>query len=393
MELYIIIAACVLAAIGIIVGFILGYTRLSCWGGSVVGATLVGFIVARAGFVPESDWYGVIMLGVAGGSLLVFTALCQLVRRYISRAVKRAEKLSYYKQYDAMEANDERILIALDKKDKKGYRRNARRTFRMGRGPWGVVDRIFGAVTLTLNIFAAIVIVGALALVVIDCAQITVVQDALAGIYENEFWQGDGSSLAIDMLVVTLMCMCVRAGYNNGILSALTALLIIGLIGGAGYLAYHIVFVAKLLDGASQGVYDSLLANLLVNVQTNLDGMGLDALTLGRIIMTAVAFLVLLIPTIIISVFIPRAVDSLRSFKTVTAVDGAFGAIVLTAVVFGILLFLGAVLWQVSDLDAFKVFNKYMENTSVANALYGENIIGKLDFITNLPLRDWVGLS
>ena len=109
--------------------------------------------------------------------------------------------------------------------------------------------------------------------------------------------------------------------------------------------------------------------------------------------MTAALFIVLLIPAIIISVFVPRAFDKLRSFETVSAIDGAFGAVVLTAVVFGVLLFLGAVLWQISDLDGFKIFNSYMENSYVARGLYNDNGLASLSFLTNLPLREWVGLN
>ena len=386
MGIYIIIAACVLAAIGIIVGFILGYIRLSCWGGTVAGTAGICLVVDRTGIVPQGRWHGIIMLAIALGVLLLLTLLCSLVRRYISRRVEKSKKLSFYRQHDEIEANDESILIALDKKDKKSYRKHSSRRFRMKRGAWGAVDRVFGAITLTLNIFVAVAIIAALGLIVIDAAQIGAAKEFLADIYSNAFWQGEGSALAIDMLVIALMCMCVRAGYNGGILSALSTLIIIGLIGGAGYLAYHLVFNVEAFNGAAQGIYDNLLANALANVQETLE-------VIGKIIMTAVLFIVLLIPAIIISVFVPRAFDKLRSFETVSAIDGAFGAVVLTAVVFGVLLFLGAVLWQISDLDGFKIFNSYMENSYVARGLYNDNGLASLSFLTNLPLREWVGLN
>lgn len=393
MGIYIIIAACVLAAIGIIVGFILGYIRLSCWGGTVAGTAGICLVVDRTGIVPQGRWHGIIMLAIALGVLLLLTLLCSLVRRYISRRVEKSKKLSFYRQHDEIEANDESILIALDKKDKKSYRKHSSRRFRMKRGAWGAVDRVFGAITLTLNIFVAVAIIAALGLIVIDAAQIGAAKEFLADIYSNAFWQGEGSALAIDMLVIALMCMCVRAGYNGGILSALSTLIIIGLIGGAGYLAYHLVFNVEAFNGAAQGIYDNLLANALANVQETLDGIHLTSEVIGKIIMTAVLFIVLLIPAIIISVFVPRAFDKLRSFETVSAIDGAFGAVVLTAVVFGVLLFLGAVLWQISDLDGFKIFNSYMENSYVARGLYNDNGLASLSFLTNLPLREWVGLN
>ena len=38
-----------------------------------------------------------------------------------------------------------RILLSLDKGDKKAYRKYSRVRFRRRRGAWGVVDRVFGA--------------------------------------------------------------------------------------------------------------------------------------------------------------------------------------------------------------------------------------------------------
>ena len=396
MELYIIITivvACVLAAIGLIVGFCLGYIRLSCWGGTVVGTALTCLLVDRTNVVPEGDWHGIIMLAVAAGTMLVLTLLCNLVRRYLARQVNKSKQLSFYRQHDGIEDNEESILIALDKGDKKAYRRHSSRRFSQKRGAWGVVDRVFGALTLTINIFTAVALVASLALIIIDSAEITVARDALLDFYQSAFWQGEGSALAIDMLVISLMCVCVRSGYNGGILSALSAIIIIALIGGAGYLAYYLVFDVQAFASATQGVYDSLLAAPLANVQESLSGAGLTPEVLGGIIVTAGLFVIFLIPAIIISIFIPRAFDKLRNFATVEVVDGALGAIILTAVIFGILLFLGALVWQIHDLEGFEIFNSYMANSYVANGLYGDNGITTLTFMQNLPLRQWVGLE
>ena len=119
MSLYIILAVCIIAAIGIIVGFCFGYIRLSSWGGTVAGATLVCFVVDRAGFIPEGDWHGMIILGVAACALLVLTLLFALVRRFLKKRTAVGAKLSFYRQYDDMEDNDMRILLSLDKGDKK----------------------------------------------------------------------------------------------------------------------------------------------------------------------------------------------------------------------------------------------------------------------------------
>lgn len=390
---YIIIAACVLAAIGIIVGFIRGYTRLSCWGGTVAGTALIAFIVDRAEIVPEGQWHGFIMLGVAAGVMLVLMLLFGLVKRFLARCINGSQKLSLYRQYDDIEANDERILMALDRGDRKAYRRHAAVKFKQRRGAWGGVDRVFGAITLTINIFVAVAIIAALVLFVCDAANIIAVTDPLKEVYDSEFWQGFGSAIAIDMVVIALMCMCIRLGYNNGILSFIAVLAVLALIAGAGYLAYMLTFNGGLFAPAAQGFYDSVLAQPLEGFEEALKNVGLSGLFVSECIITAIIFVVLLIPVIIISVFIPRAAESLRGFVTVSAIDGALGAIVLTAVVFGILAMLGALLWQVHDLSGFEVFNGYMSRTFVTDGLYGDNGIAALEFIKGLPIRAWLGLD
>ena len=393
--LYFIIAVCVLAAIGLIVGFCFGYIRMSFWGGTVVGATLICFVVDKAGFIPEDyQWGGMVMLGVALGTVIVLTLLFTLVRRYIVRQVEERRKLSSYRLHDEKEANDERILIALDKKDKKAYRKYASRRFTPKRGAWGAVDRVFGALTLTINIFAALAVIASLALVVIDSAGLADSVSFLDSVYSNAFWQGQGSALAIDMIIIALMCMCVRVGFNGGILSTLSVVIILGLLGGAGYLAYHLAFNTGWFNDAAAGAYNSLLSGLITpDIQNTLDGVNITAEVLGKIIIAVGLGVILLIPAIIISVFVPRAFDKLRVFDTVSAIDGAIGAAVLTAVVFGVLVFLGALVWQVSDLKGFEIFNQYMAGTHVACGLYNNNEIASLEFITNLPLREWVGLA
>ncbi len=388
-TIIIILCTCVLAAIGLIVGFIRGYTRLSCWGGSVVGATLVCFVADRA---SNGDLEGWMSLVIALASLIVITFLFYLVKRSIRRRVEKRKKLSFYRQHDEMEENDERILVALDKHDKKAYRKHSKRRFRQSGGGWGALDRIFGALTLTINIFTAIAIIGGLALIIIDCAGLDTVKDYLSVIYENDLWQ-KGAKLVVDMIVVALMCMCLRVGYNGGILSALSVIVILGLIGGAGYLSYHMVFNTELFNSPVSALCETLTNSFgdFMNAAQNV----ISGDTMSRIIITAGVFIVLLIPVIIISIFVPRAFDKLRSFKTIEAIDGAIGALVLTAVIFAVLAFLGSFVYGISDLEAFATFNGYMESSSVANGLYAKNFLNDMSFMQTAveKIKEFIGLS
>lgn len=398
METYIIIAVCVLAAIGIIVGFALGYVRQSSWGGTVVGTVLTCFVVDRAlgqNDINFGQWHGFIMLAIALGVLIFYTLLCGLVRRFLNNQIGKSKRLSFYRDYDEEDENEQRILWALDKNDKKTYRKRSRRNFKRKRGPWGVVDRIFGAITLTVNIFAALAVVATLALIIIDACKITAAYDYLSRFYEGPFWQGQGAALAVDMLVVALMCICLRIGYNSGIISVLSLIVILGILGGACYLAYYLVFDVGAFSDAATGVYNAVLAGPLEGSQAYLDNVGLTADVIGKIIITVGLAVVLLIPAIIISIFVPRLFDLFRSFTTLEVIDGAIGAIVLTAVIFAILAFLGAVLWYLRDLEGLAIFNDYMQNSHVADGLYGENGLTSLGFIRDFGnlLREWLGLA
>ena len=153
-----------------------------------------------------------------------------------------------------------------------------------------------------------------------------------------------------------------------------------------------------LLFALSPGITMPLLALIVgIGIMAVKQRSGLSTDTIIGVFFSAVVaaglFVILLIPAIIICVFIPRSVEKLRSFETVAAIDGAFGAVVVTAIVFAALIFLGALVWQISDLQGLAVFNSYMERTHVADALYGDNYVGSLGFIVDLPLRAWVGLD
>lgn len=401
MENYVhifIIAVCVFAAIGVIVGFALGYIRQSNWGGAVAATVLTCYVVDLAfehNNVSFDSWYGLIMLAIALGTLIIYTLLFELVRRFLKRQIGDSKRLSYYRNYDDMDENDQRILWALDKRDKKVYRRRAHRKFKTKRGPWGVVDRIFGSITLTLNIFAALAVAATFALFVIDAGKITAAYDFFAPFYNGPFWQGQGAALAVDLLVVALMCACLRIGYNSGIISVLSLLVILGLLGGACYLAYYLVFSVGAFADAANGVYNAILSGPLGQVQPNLDAVGLTSEVIGKIIITVGLSVIFLIPAIIISVFIPRIFDKFRAFVTLEVIDGAIGAIVLTAVIFAILVFLGASLWYLHDLEGFAGFNWYMQRSHVANGLYGENGVTTLSFVRDFGnlLREWLGLA
>ncbi len=389
--IYIIIGLSVIAVLAFLFGFWRGYVKLSCWGGVVAGTVFVSMLLDK--YVGQFDGRGMVLLASAAASVVVLTVLCQLVRRYIKIQVAKSQKLSYYRQYDDRTENEERILVSLDKGDIKAYRRQSKRKFRESRGAWGIVDRVFGGLTFAINTFVALAVIVALAMFVIDAAQITVAYNALSILYDSPVWTNFGFYYGLDLIIATLICMCIRLGYKSGILSALALILILGMIGGAGYLAYHLAFNVDAFDSAATGLKDGVLSTLLANIEPALKAINMSGETVARIVVAVGLFIILLIVVILISIFIPHAVDKLRNIKFVVAIDGVVGAIVLTAVVFFVLMVIGTLTYQVNDLEALARFNEYMDASCLAKSLYSENIMNTIGFVQNLPLRDWFGLN
>lgn len=391
MNYLIIIIVAVVAVLAFLFGFYRGYIRQSCWGGAVAGTVLVAVIVDR--YADQFNERGIMMLSVAAASMIVLTILCQLVRRYIKKQVANSQKLSFYRQYDDRTENEELILVSLDKGDIKSYRKRAKRKFRENRGAWGIVDRIFGGITFLLNLAMAAAIILGLGMFIIDVANITVAYDALQPLYESPVWTHFGFFYCLDIVIATLLCMSIRLGYKSGLLSALGTLIVIALVGGAGYLAYHLAFNVEAFDSAAMGLKDGVLSGLLANIEPALNALNITTEFVARVVVAVGLFLIMLIIIIIIAIFIPHAVDKLRNIKFIVAIDGVLGAAVLTAVVFAVLIALGAFAYMINDLDAFARFNEYMNYSSLAKALYDYNILNNVAVIQNIPLRDWFGLN
>lgn len=388
----ILIVVGVISLIGLIVGLFKGYTKLSCWGGVVVGTLFFSRLVRR--WVPtDGEYYGLTMLLVTLGIVILLTVLFWLVRRFIKKQTGMSEQLSFYRTYDERQANKDMALEAVDRGNKRAFRKYANREPSCSRGPWGVVDRIFGGITLALNCATAIALIGCFVMLVVDLSQIRAVTDVFADVFESPLWTGLGVKCAFDALVIALMCMSIRLGYKWGICSALGAIIVLGLLVASGYIAYHLAFNVDAFVSLSQSLADGGLKPLIDQMAGVLETMEIEGVVIAQCAVTAGLFLVFLILVIIIGIFIPHLINKIMVFKTVRAVDGTIGAVVFTAILFGILLFLGSFVYQIGDLEAFAPFNSYMNSACVSNCLYAYNPLNKLEFMVNLPLREWFNLE
>ncbi|MGN0814673.1 MAG: hypothetical protein ACI4MH_05545 [Candidatus Coproplasma sp.] len=409
MATIVIISVAALAALGLIVGLVKGLSKASCWGCTVIGTVILTRLCVR--FVPDSTYFGEIPLNMSGvlslvialGILLALTLLCSRARRFINKAMAKRQKLSYYRQHDEREENEEKILVALDNNDKKTYRKLSKRKFRESRGAWGVVDRVLGGICVAANAVTAIVLVWSLAFVTVDMIVgigaeanldwVNSLSSLFAGTIDTAFWVNTCSKFALDVIVVCLMCLCIRTGYKGGILSWLGTVLVLALVVGAGFLSYVFAFNFPAYISLATDLTNGAFAGIVESMSGIFEAMSLDPIILAQITIMVVQFLLFLIPVIIAGVFIPRLIDKIRDSKVVAVVDGALGALVLFAVIFAVLMFVGAVVYQLNDVPALAVFNTYMKKSAVAKSLYSKNFLAEVEFIKNIPIRSWFGLS
>ncbi|MGN0818237.1 MAG: hypothetical protein ACI4L9_04635 [Candidatus Coproplasma sp.] len=399
MNIFIITAVSVISALALVVGLFKGYSKLSCWGGTVLGTMLLSRLCSL--WIPADNTYsGLITLGVALGIMLLLTFLFTRVRRYIVHAMSDSQKLSHYRQHDEREENEEQILMALDRKDKKAYRKYSKHKFRESKGPWGVVDRVFGGLTMAINAIIIMAVLCSMTYVVVDSliyvaeganlAWVESLKGAFSGLIDVPFWTDFGSVYALDLIFITLMCVCLRIGYKGGVLSALGTLLVLGLLGGAGFLSYNLAFNVNPYIDLARKLYEGVFTGVEENLSAIFSAMQMEPIVLAQLIVMLGQFLLLLIPIIIIGVFIPRIIERIKDSKVARVVDGAFGALVLFVIIFGILMFVGGILYQIHDIEALAVFGAYMDKSVFAKCLYSQNFIAELEFVKNIPLRDWL---
>lgn len=379
------LTVCGCAFIGFVCGIIKGYTKVSAWGGAVVITMLTARLLISK--IAAGSYYGCIILGVTFGVLIVLLLLFALVRRYINDAMERARKYSYYKTYDEREEKTERILTSIDDGDKKSYRKYTKREVRISSGPWGVVNRVFGAVTVALNASVIAGMVISMALVVSDLTGIVGLKNLFAPVYRQAAWINVGSQWAFDLVLVTVACACLRTGFRSGILSLASTLVVLALLCGGAFVSYLLAFGSDPFISMAQSLNDGVLADLT----EQLNGLGVEGLTVCKAIVAAGIFIVFLIPIILTGIFLPRWIDRIKGDGAVAVVDGAIGAVLLSAVVFAALVFAFAVLYTLNDLAFLAKFNTYMNTNDVMNViLYGYNPLNGLAFFRDLPLHDWL---
>lgn len=386
MASIIIIALCVVAVAGLAVGLVKGFTKCSVWGGTVLFTVLIGkLIVIKTGMLGGHGEFAVLL---TAGLLVLFILLFALTGRYLKREIAKYREMSHYKNADAREENEELILYALDNSDKKAYKKQVKRKIKDKSGPWGVVDRIFGGITVALNAAMYFIIFICFVLIIVDFAQLPSLTSVFSGVLAGGLWVNVASKIALDLLFVTLVYVCIRQGYRSGISRAVLTLLLLAMVVFAGYLSYHLAFHTELFRSLAENAANGGMSSFASSVASVTSAIGIDATGAAQCVITALLFVVMLVVVIVLAVFLPHFVERFRTFKGFAVVDGILGAVVLSVIFIAIFMFAGAVLYSLHDAAALQSFNGYMQG-SLANSLYEYNPLVIWGVVDGLPFRGW----
>lgn len=375
------------AVIGAVTGVAKGFTQVKSWAVEMLLAGVISIALSKLFSSKLDD--GTVKAILSLGICLVLVCLLMLVfvilRKRLSKSIEKRKQKWYYEHYDEIEGNTEQILSALGKEDTKTYNKLTKRKFRQSGGAWGVVDRVFGGVTLAIKGAVMSGIFFAVVLAVLDFSRLPAeggaLYEALGGIYSSSIWVFF-KNFIFDFLLVGILMVCIKSGYSSGISSAVWTLVVIGLIGGAGYLSFHLSTTVPSFVSVA-GNLEAKLADKLAGVAGILEGVGLTTLKLCEILIGIGIFALMLVAVILIAVFVPRLIDRARDSVIVRSIDGVFGAIIFTAVCFGIIFMLGAVLKTIYEVQFMDVFNAYFEKSGIATWIYDKNPVN-----LDLPLKD-----
>ncbi len=380
MSAVFIVSLIVCAAIGALVGFFRKFSKTSFWGITMLIALLFERMIGTS-VKKESGSYGLAVLLTAIIVLLVLSAVLLAVQQLLARAVAARKKLSEYKNYDDRAESDALILNAVDNNDKREYRKQLRKKKKIkdSAGIWGVLDRIFGALNGGINGLAGVSSVIVFVLLFADLSGISAVENAFSSCLSSSSWEGLGTDIALDLLIVCALSLSIRIGYKGGISSAISAVVVIGLVVGFGFGAWSIAS-----SEACAGAVEALKNGMLSKLAGTLGGA---ADTLAKAVLALIIFALSLIVIILVAIFLPKLVDKFRENKIFNAVDGVLGAVFMCAVVTMLLLVFGGIAYTLNDLPFMAQFNEYAKHACIGDGIYAYNPMGST--FDGLSVRKW----
>lgn len=343
----------VFALVGLIVGLVKGYTKVQTWASDYV---IAGFITIGVGAILKKVSANAIISGIV---LTVCVVVSLLVCIFMANLIKKLINRSFEKRDD----------------DLRSY------------GGVGVFNRIWGGLTLALKglvIAAIIAVLGYLFLDLIHIDQLAPsFYNSLSEIYTGALWLAIRPFL-MDFLIIGVLHLALRHGYSAGFAETLWKLVVLGLIVGAGFLAYSLVFSTTVFDSAS-----SALSGKIAGWFSQINGGQNLALNAAKGIIVGIIFILLAITIGVASFFVSRVITSARQGAAFFVADGILGAIVGFVIALVALLFLGYVIAPVCDLDFMQSFTKYFDSSMYSRFFYTENLLLKFG-LPELPIRKFL---
>lgn len=328
------VAVGVFAVAGLVTGLVKGYVKVQTWGLdyaiTMAITVIVGAILTKTGAQPLIG--GIVMLAVPVAVL----ALCFLGANIIKKI----------------------LIRAFDKRDEdlKSY------------GGLGIFNRIFGGVTLLIKGALIALVIVVIPLAIADLTQIGAVTSLFGNFFAGGLW-GFIKSRLFDFIVVAFIQLAMRHGYATGVSSALWSLLVLGLVVGAGFLAWNLAFRQEAFNGIAATLAETISGKAGGSLNPTL------AENIARGIITAGLFLIMAIVIGLTSFLVSRVITFARMGSAFYCADGILGAIIMVIIILAVLLVLGNILTSFHDMQFMQYFNTYFDKCSVARAVYGSNLL------------------
>ncbi len=380
---------------GGILGALKGFTKVKSWGFEYVFVALIGLPLTGliTGKLHGGSVGGFISIGIIILLIIAFMAVFTILRKVFSVKMEKRKQLYYYEHYIENEQATAQILGAISVKDKKEYKKLVKQKNKRSAGVWGVLNRVFGGIVLA---FKGAVIYGFIAAIIISLIDFTGLAaeggklfPVFGKLYAGKGWNFFRSCI-FDFVVIAVIMVCIRCGYQSGISSSAWGLVVIGMVIGVGVLAWYFAFKVEAFATAATAL-NSHLEPKLQKVASILNVVKLTSLKLSKIIIMACMFLLLLVPVIFAAVFVPRLIDNARDGRIFQTIDGVAGAVVCTLIVLAIMLLVGAVVNSMHDVEFMARFNAYFEKDKLATYFYDNNLLQSMGIIKkDLPLTNWL---
>lgn len=364
MAIFLIVAFCLITALGALGGSFRRFSKVSL-GGIIVLLSLAFERIIGGAVQKNTNGYGIIIIVVSVCLVLLFTLVFNLLRKFFKKAVDERKTMSHYQNSDEVAECEAYIMDALDKKDKKAYKaaRKKLKKIKDKAGVWGILDVVFGGVEGALNAAVLSSCIIICFLMFVDLSSIGALTSICSTSLSSGVWKNFASSIVIDIALLGVLYVSIQAGYKSGLSSALCILVVLGITVCFGIGSWMIAdtkcpgFVEKIQNGLLHGALSGNIGE-----------------TVSKIIVALILFLMSLIVVVLIAIFLPKLVERLRKNKIFKAVDGVIGAIVACGLIFGIMLILGALAFNLfNGYDIAKPFEYYFNKAFFGSGLYDKS--------------------